>query len=133
MAHPLKEAFPDPKVLLSLSPEEIAGVLLHILKARGPLSGYEFVNELHQMEEVYPPAFREPVSKAIMEAWSWMTAAGLLAPHPRQTPEQGIMFLTRRAAEITDQPAFDAFRKASALPRTPLHPVIAERAWPKPN
>jgi uncharacterized protein (TIGR02391 family) len=40
------------------------------------------------------------------------------------------MFLTRRAAEITDQTAFDAFRKASALPRTLLHPVVAERAWP---
>ena len=59
-----------------------------------------------------------------------MIATGLLAPHPRQSPEQGIMFLTRRAAEITDQTAFDAFRKASALPRTLLHPVVAERAWP---
>jgi uncharacterized protein (TIGR02391 family) len=130
MAHPLKEAFPDPKVLLSLSPEELAGVLLLILKTRGPLSGYEFVNELHQMQEVYPRAFLEPVGKAIMEAWSWMIAAGLLAPHPRQTPERGIMFLTRRAAEITDQTAFEAFRKTSAFPRSLLHPVIADRSWP---
>ena len=40
------------------------------------------------------------------------------------------MFLTRRALAITDKSAFEAFRKASVLPRTLLHPVIAERAWP---
>lgn len=128
--HPLKEAFPDPEVLLSLSPEELAGALLPILKAHGPLSGYEFVNGLHQTQEVYPRAYIERVGKAIMEAWSWMIAAGLLATHPRQMPGHDIMFLTRRALAITDQTAFEAFREASVLPRELLHPVIAERAWP---
>ena len=59
-----------------------------------------------------------------------MVAAGLLAPDPRQMPGQDRVFLTRRAVAITDQTAFEAFRKASALPRELLHPVIAERAWP---
>jgi hypothetical protein len=128
--HPLKQAFPDPEVLLSLSPEELAGMLLPILKTRGPLSGYEFVTGLHQMQEVYPRASLQRVGKAIMEAWSWMIAAGLLAPHPRQMPGQDIVFLTRRAVAITDQTAFESFRKGSALPRQLLHPVITDRAWP---
>jgi hypothetical protein len=69
--HPLKEAIPDPEVLLSLAPEELAGVLLHILKRRGGrnLSGYNLVNELHQTQEVYPHGYVDRVGEAIMEAW----------------------------------------------------------------
>lgn len=130
MPHPLPEALPDPELLLSLAPEERASVLLPILKARGRhLSGYNFVNELHQMEEVYPRAYVDQVGKAIMEAWTWMIAAGLLAPDPRQSNGDWV-FLTRRAEAISNQPAFEALRKASVLPRALLHPVIAERAWP---
>jgi uncharacterized protein (TIGR02391 family) len=130
MPHPLREALPDPEVLLSLAPEELAGVLLPILKARGRhLSGYNFVNELYQMEEVYPRAYVDRVGKAIMEAWTWMIGAGLLAPDPRQHDGDWV-FLTRRAEAIDDETAFQAFRKASVLPRTLLHPTIAERAWP---
>jgi len=96
--HPLKEAFPDPEVLLSLSPEELAGALLPILKAHGR-------------------AYIERVDKAIMEAWSWMIAAGLLATHPRQMPGHDIMFLTRRALAITDQTAFEAFKSQRVAAR----------------
>jgi Protein of unknown function (Hypoth_ymh) len=129
MAHPLREALPDPEVLLSLAPEELAGVLLQILKAGDQqLGGYEFVSDLRQ-REVYPRAFLDRVGKAIMEAWTWMIAFGLLAPDPRQNMGDWV-FLTRRAGGISDSDAFEAFRKASILPRTLLHPVIAERAWP---
>jgi uncharacterized protein (TIGR02391 family) len=131
MAHPLKEALPDPKVLLSLAPEELAGVLLLILKTRrGPHSGYNFVIELRQMQEVYPRADVDHIGRAIMEAWSWMITAGLLAPDPGQMAGGDWVFLTRRAYSITDQKDFDAFRRASAFPRSLLHPAIADRAWP---
>jgi uncharacterized protein (TIGR02391 family) len=130
--HPLKEAIPDPEVLLSLAPEELAGVLLHILKRRGGrnLSGYNLVNELHQTQEVYPHGYVDRVGEAIMEAWEWMIAVGLLAPEPRQMGGGDFMFVTRRAQAIRGQHAFDAFRKASAMPRELLHPIIADRAWP---
>jgi uncharacterized protein (TIGR02391 family) len=105
-------------------------VLLPILKARGgQLSGYNFVNELHQMDEVYPRAYVDRIGKAIIEAWTWMISAGLLAPEPLHTSGDWV-FLTRRAQTITDPAAFDTFRKASVLPRALLHPGIAERAWP---
>jgi uncharacterized protein (TIGR02391 family) len=58
-----------------------------------------------------------------------MIAAGLLAPEPRQMGGH-FVFLTRRAQAIRDSRAFEAFRKASILPRALLHPVIADRAWP---
>ncbi len=59
-----------------------------------------------------------------------MITAGLLAPDPTQMPGVDRVFLTRRAWSITDQATFQAFRKASILPRALLHPVIADRAWP---
>ena len=130
MPHPLREALPDPEVLLSFAPEELAGVLLPILKRRGRnLNGYNFVNEFHQMQEVYPPSYVDRIGEAIMEAWAWMIAAGLLASEPRQMGGD-FVFLTRRAWSITDQATFEAFGKASALPRALLHPGIADRAWP---
>ena len=64
-----------------------------------------------------------------MEAWAWMIAAGLLAPEPRQMGGD-FVFLTRRAQAIRDPRTFEAFRKASIVPRALLHPVIADRAWP---
>jgi uncharacterized protein (TIGR02391 family) len=133
MPHPLCAALPDPKILLSLAPEDLAGVLLPILKKLpGSLSGYSFANEKHLFEGdgSYGFLLRDRVSRAIMEAWSWMITAGLLAPDPGQLPGGDWVFLTRRAEEIHDKAAFEAFRKASALPRSILHPVIADRAWP---
>jgi uncharacterized protein (TIGR02391 family) len=64
-----------------------------------------------------------------MEAWTWMIAAGLLAREPRQHQGDWV-FLTRRAEAIGDSADFEAFRKASILPRALLHPNIADRAWP---
>ena len=128
MPHALLEAIPDPEVLLSLAPEELAGVLLPILRRRGRnLNGYNFVNEFHEMQEVYPRVDR--TGDAIMEAWAWMIASGLLAPEPRQMGGD-FVFLTSRARAIRDPRAFEAFREASILPRALLHPVIADRAWP---
>jgi uncharacterized protein (TIGR02391 family) len=133
MPHPLCAALSDPKVLLSLAPEDLGGVLLPILKELpGRLSGYIFATEKHlfQGDGSYDFSLRDRVSRAIMEAWSWMITAGLLAPDPGQLPGGDWVFLTRRAEEIHDKAAFEAFRKASALPRSILHPVIADRAWP---
>ena len=44
-----------------------------------------------------------------------MITARLLAPDPGQLPGGDWVFLTRRAEEIHDKDAFEAFRKASAL------------------
>jgi hypothetical protein len=61
-ASELPQRIPDPEVLLTLEPEELAGVLLPILhKAgasyQGKVSGYNFCNKLNQFQEVYPRQF----------------------------------------------------------------------------
>jgi hypothetical protein len=131
MTNPLKEALADPEVLVSLAPEELASVLLPILKNRdGPLSGYGFVKELYQPRKVYADAHVDHIASAITEAWSWMITVGLLAPDPQHLPGGDWVFLTRRASKIADQKDFQTFRKATAFPRSLLHPVLTDRAWP---
>jgi hypothetical protein len=94
----LRAAVPDPTVLLSLAPEELAGILLPILQRRASnLSLYNFVNEFYQMQEVYPRQYADAIGKSISEAWTWMTAHGLLAPDPRQSGgDLALKFPTRR-------------------------------------
>lgn len=129
MSQELRAALPDPEALLSLAPEELAGVLLPILKKRDPpLSGYNFVRELHQLQEIYPRNQVSAIGRAIMEAWSWMIVHGLLAPDPDQTGGDWV-FITRRGRDASDPEGFKAFREASQFPRTLIHPRIADKAW----
>jgi hypothetical protein len=81
------------------------------------------------VEEVYSPNYVERVGKAIMEAWAWMMAAGLLAHDPRQQSGD-FVFITRRAEAITDPAEFEAFRKGSLLPRALNRPGIARGQKP---
>jgi hypothetical protein len=88
-------------VLLSLEPEELAGILLPIFRDRQrtgqPLNFYNYLNEFFQREPVYPREYADRVSRAIMEWIGWMTSAGILA---LDTQQQGHwMFITRRGLE----------------------------------
>jgi uncharacterized protein (TIGR02391 family) len=129
----LRQRIPDPKVLLSLEPEELAGVLLPILRKatvsnQGRVSAYNFCNELNQYQEVYPRQFVSAIELVIMEAWNWMLNNGLLAPAP--TSQGDWVFLTRAAEKLQSPEDFEMFRKGTLLSPKLLHPRIAELAWP---
>lgn len=129
MSQELRAAVPDPTVLLSLAPEELAGILLPILQRRASnLSLYNFVNEFYQMQEVYPRQYADAIGKSICEAWTWMTAHGLLAPDPRQSGGDWVM-ITRLGAQVSNSTQFNAFRQASTFPRALVHPKIADKVW----
>lgn len=133
-ASELRQQIPDPSVLLSLQPEELAAVLLPILRKtsanhQGKVSGYNFCNELNQFQEVYPRQFVPAISRAIMEAWNWMTNNGLLARSP-EDPQGDWIFLTRTSEKLQAPIDFEMFRKATLLSPKLLHPRIAELAWP---
>lgn len=130
----LKQRIPDPALLLALEPEELAGVLLPILRKaganyQGKVSGYNFCNAFRQMQEIYPRQSVPAVARAIMESWNWMLNNGLLAPCP-DDPNGDWVFLTRAAERLQDSADFEVFRKATLLSPKLLHPRIAETAWP---
>jgi uncharacterized protein (TIGR02391 family) len=132
--HELKRRFPDAELMLALEPEELAGILLPILRKeganyQGKVSAYNFCTGFRQMQEIYPRQAVPAVTHAIMEAWSWMLNNGLLAPSP-DDPGGDWVFLTRTAEKLQAPPDFDRFLKATLLSPKLLHPRIIESAWP---
>ena len=130
----LKQRIPDPEVLLKLEPEELAGVLLPILRKeglnyQGKLSGYNFCTGFRQMQEIYPRQTVPAVTRAIMEAWNWMLNNGLLAPEPENHTGDWV-FLTRASEKLQTLTDFEMFRKATLLSPKLLHTRIVETAWP---
>jgi uncharacterized protein (TIGR02391 family) len=120
-------------LILTLEPEELAGILLPILRKegahyQGKISGYNFCNGFRQMQEIYPRQAVPAVTRAIMEAWNWMLNNGLLAPTPDDHNGDWV-FLTRAAEKLQDPADFERFRKATLLSPKLLHSRIIESAW----
>jgi hypothetical protein len=132
--HELKKHIPEAQLLLELEPEELAGVLLPILRKegatyQGKVSGYNFCNGFRQMQEIYPRKNVPAITRAIMEAWNWMLNKGLLAPAADDHNGDWV-FLTRAAEALQNQADFEVFRKSSLFSPQLLHPRIAQTAWP---
>jgi uncharacterized protein (TIGR02391 family) len=132
--HELRQRIPDAELILTLEPEELAGILLPILRKeganyQGKISGYNFCNGFRQMQEIYPRQVVSAVTRAIMEAWNWMLNNGLLAPTPDDHTGDWV-FLTRAAEKLQSPADFERFLKATLLSPKLLHPRIIESAWP---
>ena len=121
--------FPDPEALLSLEPEELAGVVLQYLISAGNRSGelnrYNF--SLPHTVEGYPDAYRQRISEALMEAWVWLEREGLVAPKPGSKGEW--VFITRRGQKIANPEGLKTYRRSQLLPRQLLHPRIGHKVW----
>ena len=126
----IHDLLPDPDALLSLEPEELAGVVLEHLNSVHPshpssLNRYNF-GLRHTVQE-YPPDKQEAISRALMEAWVWLEREGLLAPRPGDSGDW--VFVTRRGQTLVTQDAVRAYRRANLLPRQLLHPRIGQKTW----
>ena len=119
---------PDPEALLALEPEELAGVVLQYLIFEGDRSGQRNRHNfgLPHTVEGYPPAYRQLISEALMEAWVWLEREGLVAPKPGSKGEW--VFITRRGQKIANLEGLKAYRRSQLLPRQLLHPRI-EKTW----
>ena len=139
----ISDVFPNPDDLLALEPEELAEVLLRRLQAvveerqrSNPstresfdVNFHNFFNQNNYCES--PPEFgsRQPeVDSALMEAWSWLESAGLLARSRDSTA--GLFFITRRGRAIKSPNEFLEFRRGTILRRHLLHNTIADRVYP---
>jgi uncharacterized protein (TIGR02391 family) len=126
----LNSIISDPDVLLSLEIEELAGVLLMHLNSRddrSELHHYNFFNDLRN----YPAYDKQvtKVSRALMEAWDWLSNEGFLAKRGDDSSRAGT-FVTRRGERLKSRDDFAAYRKANLLPKGQLHPLIATRVYP---
>jgi uncharacterized protein (TIGR02391 family) len=126
--------------LLALEVEELAGILLtHLNSAGSPIfqngliSQHNFFNSLNQTSS-FPrtePEYgkRQPeVSRALMEAWSWLEKEGLLTRDPSQPLP--CFVISRRGQRLQSKDDFEVYRKASMLPKGQLHPLVASEVYP---
>jgi uncharacterized protein (TIGR02391 family) len=132
MVHSLSSLVPNVADLLSLEVEELAGVLLVHLNSiecttpnQGGFCLHNFFNAPQRRD--YEDR-QEEVNIALMEAWAWLRSGGLIVE--RASPTGGFYFISRRGKQITSRNDFDAYRKASLLPKGQLHPFIASKVYP---
>lgn len=137
----LIHAIPDVDVLLALEPEELGAKLLFLVRTRlddPGRTGTKFhpgnaTSELwvtgHSDRQQYPRHRQEQVELALMEAWSWLEAQGLLIPEPGINGRNGFRVLSRRARKFANEADFANYAVARMLPRDSLHPSIRQTVW----
>ena len=123
------ELMPDHKVLLSLEPEELAGIVLGYLHTLDENKLYpQLLTEDYTVEK-YPSKYQEDIKQALREAWVWLESEGLIACKRPATHDGGLIFITRKGKQIQNAEDLNAYRKANLLPKQLLHSAIAEDIW----
>lgn len=127
----LLEIFPDPKDLLALKPEELAGVLIEIVPGVSQGEAGFTINKLRGQISpqrdgsgyVHGPL--EESVLALAEAWSWLETQGIIVRNPTQS--EGWYLLTRRGRELKTRADLEAFRKGRTLPLDLLQQSLANK------
>jgi len=119
------DLLPDAEAALQLEPEELGVVVLaHLSRVTddspGDLNRHNFL--LPHTTQKYPPQHREPLRRALAEAWGWLDREGLIAQNPSQGGEW--IFVTRRGERLAESRDLNAYRVAALLPRAALHPKL---------
>ena len=120
---------PDHKVLLSLEPEELAGIVLEYLhslpKGDPQFSLYNF-SLPHTVAE-YPCEHQKNITNALREAWEYLKNKGFTVP--TKGFHDDMVSITRKGESVKNVDALEAYRKANLLPKQLLHSAIAEDIW----
>lgn len=135
----LTRAIPDPDVLLALEPEELGAKLLFLLRKRSFQRGMFFPANLNAelwpmqvlpgQQAPYPFNRRDAIEVALAESWAWLEAQGLIVPAADTNGRNGWRILSRRAQRFASEAEFTQYAVARGLPKSALHPKIAEKVW----
>lgn len=107
------------------------GVSGNVVYQHGGISHHNFFNSLTPTSSLTKPEYgdRQPeVNLALMEAWAWLQSEGFLIK--KATSAGDWFFVSRRAQRLKSREDFEAYRKASLLPKRQLHPLIASEVYP---
>jgi uncharacterized protein (TIGR02391 family) len=134
MYRSLVSLVPNAVDLLDLEVEELAGVLLMHLNSYEGVPGNSIyqhglvnVHKAITINQEYGDLQPE-VARALMEAGAWLQNEGFLVRDV--TPGPDWFFVSRRARRLRSTEDFEAYRKASLLPKRQLHPLIAAKVYP---
>jgi uncharacterized protein (TIGR02391 family) len=134
MGRSLHSMIPDAATVLSLEPEELAGVLLQHLAELNEndqnINRYNFVVAAEFTFAGYPSDAHDSLAGAFMEAWSWLEAQGLIVARPEAGLGGEWYRLSRRGRRIVEGGEFATYLKAASLPTDSLHPSLRESVGP---
>jgi len=132
----LVETIPDVEVLLGLSNEELAEVVLQLADEHSQQNGLIHnqtilgqINGIAGGADGYPQNKRQEAEIAVGEAWNWLTVQGLLIPDPGINGNNGWMRITRTGQRVLANNSFKDYSRSVAFPKSMLHPRIAEEVW----
>ena len=126
---------PDVDVLIALSQEELAGLLLQLAAEHRqnrlihPQTILGQINGTVGGNNGYPQNRRRDAEISVAEAWNWLTVQGLLIQEPGTNGNSGWMFLSRRAESILSTGTFKSYASSVGFPKSLLHPAIADDVW----
>lgn len=146
----LFDRVPTAEILTNLPAEELAGIMLFIIKEQLETSNQKAVEYQHLLEIVhcistnqdymgldregyvkpnidvreYPPERSSEVVLSVSEAWAWLVAQGLMIQ-----VGGGYFSLSRRASKFENDAQFADYATSRLLQRDMLHPSIASAAW----
>ncbi|MBN8241360.1 TIGR02391 family protein [Marinobacter hydrocarbonoclasticus] len=127
----ITDLIPDPDILLSLAPEELAGYVMEYLNY-GPQTDTASINRynfsLQHTVSAYPQNKWKPCQRALMEAWTVLEREGLVAHKPEE--DGSWFFVTRRGMSLQTRNDYEAFRHASQFPKESVHPAVLSRVYP---
>jgi uncharacterized protein (TIGR02391 family) len=137
---PLLSALPDAETLLSLAPEELAGLLLQLLPRleQNGLVHQDAVSDAifnagafhSEAEQKFPSRRKKETELALSEAMNWLRSQTLVVPAPGMNGSNGHLVIGRRGRKLAqDDKAFSQFRQALEFSKALLHPSIADDVW----
>jgi uncharacterized protein (TIGR02391 family) len=137
--HELSQSLPDPDVLLALEPEELGAKMLFVLQKRVFQRNMFMPTNLNAelwpsqtlpgQRTAYPAHRRDAIEVALIEAWAWLEAQGLIVPAPDSNGTHGWKILSRRAKRFQNESEFVEYAVARMFPKQALHPKIADKVW----
>ena len=131
----LLSLIPDVDVLVNLSPEELAGVVLQLAKEHRQNNTIHIqaiasqIRGLPGRNDGYPPHRCTEAEVALSEAWNWLTVQGLLIPQLGTNGNNGWMLLSRRAEVLLATNGFKSYARSVNFPKSLLHPSIRDEVW----
>lgn len=123
MAKTLVSMFPDPQQILQLEPEEIAWVILEIVKSWEQSQIHQYLNHhdfQYQETKTYPQPKQQEVADVLCEGWAWLKRECLFVPRPGSYDN---VVLSRKAKQIIAKNQLEAYRRGNLLAGM-LHPAI---------
>ncbi|MFZ6708984.1 TIGR02391 family protein [Undibacterium sp. TC9W] len=127
----MNPTLPQVDLLLALAPEDLAQVIFPVVKKMLQNGSFHWSNILNTQVDLYikdyPNSDRSQIQHALAEALQWLLLNSLVMPAPGDT--NGWHVITRRGMGINTALDFESYRRASAFPKTLLHPSIADKVW----